>query len=44
MTIENGALRGFTDKEMEELLCDTEAMDDLARVVRGIHLVRHSTN
>ena len=34
MTMENGALRGFTDEEMEEL---KEVMDDLARVVRGIH-------
>ena len=43
-TMENGKLRGFTDEEMEDLLSDPEAMDDLARMVERVHLVRHAIN
>ena len=40
-TFEDGKLRGFTDKEMEDLLADAEAMDDLARMVQRVHFLRH---
>ena len=41
---ENGALRGFTEAEMDELVADTEAMDELARMVARIHFVRATQN
>jgi hypothetical protein len=44
MTFEAGALRGFTETEMDELIADTEAMDELARMVKGIHFVRTRRN
>ncbi len=44
MTFEDGRLRGFTDEEMEDLLADPHAMDDLARMVHRVHLVRHAQN
>jgi len=43
-TFEDGRLRGFTDEEMEDLLADPDAMDDLARMVHRVHLVRHAQN
>jgi hypothetical protein len=33
--------RGMTDAEMDELTADQEAMDDLARIVKRVHLVKH---
>ena len=39
-----GGLRPFTDREIEELTADAEAMRELARTVRGIHLLRHGVN
>lgn len=45
MTIgEDGKLRGFTKTEMDELLADTEAMNDLAQMVKKIHLLKHAQN
>lgn len=42
MTMEDGALRGFTEKEMDELVADKEWMNDLARTVKRIHLLKHA--
>ncbi len=45
MTIgEDGSLRGFTGAEMDALTADTEAMNELARVVRKIHFITHAMN
>lgn len=41
MTIEGGVLRGFTDAEMNGLVADDEAMDELAQLISKIHFVRH---
>lgn len=41
MTIDaEGALRGFTEEEMDDLTADPEAMNNLALVVRRIHYLR----
>lgn len=40
----DGALRGFTEPEMAELMADTEGMDELARMVKRIHLLKHAQN
>ena len=40
----DGALRGFTDREMDELIADRAAMDGLARLVQNIHLLKHQVN
>lgn len=34
-------LRGLTDAEMDELVNSRETMQELAKVVRAIHVVRH---
>ena len=35
-----GKVRGMTDPEIDELIADTEQMNILAKLVRGIHFVR----
>ena len=44
MTIEGGALRGFTPEEMAELVADTETMDYIATLVRRVQIIRHGAN
>jgi hypothetical protein len=39
-----GGLRPFTDDEARELLTDIETMNDLARIVRRIHVIRAGLN
>lgn len=39
-----GALCGFTDQQMNELIADTAHMDEIARLVRRVHFIRHATN
>ncbi len=41
MTYENGALRGFTEKEMDELERDPEAMSELGHMVKGIRFLKY---
>lgn len=41
MTYEAGHLRGFTDAEMKQLVADTETMDELAHLIKGIHILAH---
>lgn len=36
-------LRGMSDAEMDELQADTETMNDLAKYVQRIHIIRHIT-
>jgi hypothetical protein len=43
-TFENGRIRGFTDKEVEDLLCDEAVMNELAHLTRAVHLIRHMQN
>lgn len=43
-TWEDGEIRGFTDAEMDALIADTERMDELARLVKGIHFLRGAQN
>ena len=38
-----GGLRGFTDAEMNELVA-SDTMDDLARLVKRIHIIRAGVN
>lgn len=33
--------RGMTDEEMDQLQSDTEAMNELAKAVKNVYLVRH---
>jgi hypothetical protein len=42
MLADNLTPRGMTDEEIAELTADRETMDDLARLVRRVHLLRHS--
>lgn len=45
MTIDaNGAPCGFTDQQMTEIIADTETMNEIARLVRRVHFLRHATN
>ena len=37
-------VRGMTDAEIEELTSNRATMDELARMVRCIHLIRHRAN
>jgi len=37
-------VRGMTDSEIEDLLCDRAAMTELARMVRAVHFMRHEQN
>jgi hypothetical protein len=39
-----GTLRGFTDAEMDELIADGETMNEIARTVRSVHLIRAGAN
>jgi hypothetical protein len=38
---ENLRLRGMTEAEMDELTADRAWMDEVARMVRAIHFVKH---
>jgi Zn ribbon nucleic-acid-binding protein len=38
------SVRGMTDEEMDELIADTETMDELAKAVQGIHFIRARAN
>lgn len=40
MLADDLTLRGMTDAEMDELMGDRETMDDLARLVKKVHLFR----
>jgi hypothetical protein len=44
MCFEAGGVRGFTDAEMDELTRDEDAMRDLAKLVRNIHLCKAVQN
>jgi hypothetical protein len=44
MTFENGRLRGFTEAEAYDLIADEKTLDNLARLVRNIHLLRAGLN
>ncbi len=44
MTFEAGKLRGFTEAEMDALIADTGHMDEIAKHVKRIHLIRHGVN
>jgi DNA-directed RNA polymerase subunit RPC12/RpoP len=44
MTFEDGKLRGFTEAEAYDLIADRKTLDDLARLVRNIHLLRAGQN
>jgi hypothetical protein len=35
-------LRGFTDAEAAELVEDPETMNELARITRAVHILRHA--
>jgi hypothetical protein len=37
-------LRGMTKSEMDELVADKEWMNQIARIVRGIHFIKHTIN
>jgi hypothetical protein len=37
-------LRGMTDAEMDELIADTETMDELAKNAKRIHIMRAGMN
>lgn len=37
-------LRGMTEQEMDELVADTETMDELAKNVQRIHIMRAGLN
>lgn len=39
---EDMRLRGMTDKEMDELTADQETMNELAKCVKLVHILRHS--
>ena len=42
MLDEHLRLRGMSDAEMDQITADPELMDSLARMVRKVHLLRHS--
>lgn len=38
------SVRGMTEQEMDELIADTETMDELAKNVQRIHIMRAGMN
>ena len=42
MHAQDMTLRGMTDEEMDEVTADKELMNNLAKNVRKVHLLRHS--
>lgn len=44
MHADDMTVRGMTDEEMDELVADKETMDELAKNVKRIHLMRAGMN